>query len=150
MDDYPAADPIPDPNFINIQHNGLIEFLTNSRDMRQTAKSSMKQAAYAGGAALAGGFLLGPVGGMVGGIFGSIVGFLKADDYDGAVLHISKLDQGQQRQLMKRVGQVLIAAGATSQQLDTQTAFQNTLINLCSRPQVRDDIWSACVESLQA
>jgi hypothetical protein len=59
MDDYPAADPIPD---IGIQHDELIDYLTNSRDMRKTAKSSMKQAMYAGGAALAGGFLLGPIG----------------------------------------------------------------------------------------
>jgi hypothetical protein len=51
MDGYPAAEPIPCPSLAGIQHNELIDFLTNSRDMRQTAKSSLKQAAYAGGAA---------------------------------------------------------------------------------------------------
>jgi hypothetical protein len=149
MDDYPAADPIPDPSFIGIQHNELIDYLTNSVDMRKTAKSSMKQAMYAGGAALAGGFLLGPLGGMVGGIVGSVFGFLKADDYDGAVLCVSKLDSDNQRLLMQRVGQVLIAAGATSQQLGSQSAFRDTLVQFCSKPQVREDVWNACVQSLQ-
>ena len=149
MDDYPAGDPIPDPNLYNVQHNELIDFLTNSRDMRQTAKSSMKQAAYAGGGALAGGFLLGPVGGMVGGIFGSILGFLKAGDYDGAVLQIVKLEPDHKRVLMKRVGQVLITAGAASHQLDTQSAFRDTLVQYCSRPGVREDLWNACIQSLQ-
>lgn len=49
MDDYPAGDPIPDPSVFDIQHNELVDFLSNSREMRQTAKSSFKQAAYAGG-----------------------------------------------------------------------------------------------------
>ena len=49
MDDYPAGDPIPDPNVFQIQHKELVDFLSNSREMRQTAKSSFKQAAYAGG-----------------------------------------------------------------------------------------------------
>jgi len=48
MDDYPAGDPIPDPNF-ETQHGELVDFLTNSREMRRTAKSGLKQAAYAGG-----------------------------------------------------------------------------------------------------
>jgi hypothetical protein len=146
MDDYPAADPIPD---IGIQHDELIDYLTNSRDMRKTAKSSMKQAMYAGGAALAGGFLLGPIGGMVGGIVGSVFGFFKSDDYDGAVLCVSKLDSDHQRLLMQRVGQVLIAAGASSQQLGSQSAFRDTLVHLCSRPQVREDVWNTCIQSLQ-
>ena len=99
MDDYPAAEPIPDPNLVDAQHNELIDFLTNSREMRQTAKSSLKQAAYASGGALAGGFLLGPVGGMVGGIFGSIIGFVKADNYDGAILSVCKLDSAHKKAL---------------------------------------------------
>jgi hypothetical protein len=80
MDDYPVADPVPDPDIlIDGQHHELINFLTNSRDMRQAARSSLKQAAYAGSGALAGGFLLGPIGGMVGGIAGSIISFVKSD-----------------------------------------------------------------------
>ena len=158
MDDYPAGDPIPDPNVFELQHNELVQFLTNSREMRRTAKSSFKQAAYAGGeffvysallvgyfvallvcclsfflshadvatsivpfstlgGAIAGGFLLGPVGGMVGGIVGSIIGFFQSDNYDGALLAICKLDEAQKKTLMTRVGQILIASGATAQQL---------------------------------
>ena len=56
MDDYPAGDPIPDPNVFQIQHKELVDFLDcalgrspGHREMRQTAKSSFKQAAYAGG-----------------------------------------------------------------------------------------------------
>lgn len=147
MDDYPAADPIPDPS--GFQHSELVDFLMHSRDMRQTARSSMKQAAYAGGAALAGGFMLGPVGGMVGGIVGSVVGFFKADDYDGAVLHLSKLDEVHKKTLMRKVGEVLIVAGATTTQLFNQETFRDTLVKLCSKPSVRDDVWNACIESMQ-
>jgi hypothetical protein len=149
MDGYPAAEPIPCPSLAGIQHNELIDFLTNSRDMRQTAKSSLKQAAYAGGAAMAGGFLLGPIDGLVGGIAGSIIGFLKSDDYDGAILAVCKLDAAQQQIIMQRVGQVLISAGATLQQLDSGTVFWDTLVNLASRKNVRDDLWIACIQSLQ-
>lgn len=148
MDDYPAADPIPGPSH-TVQHNELIDFLTNSGDMRKTAKSSMKQALYAGGAALAGGFLLGPIGGLIGGIAGSVVGFVKADNYDGAVLNVSKLDGEQQKVLMKRVGQILVAAGATSTQLGSQSAFRDTLVSFCAKPKVREDVWNACIQSLQ-
>jgi hypothetical protein len=149
MDDYPAAEPIPGPSLVDIQHSELIDFLTNSRDMRQTAKSSLKQAAYGGGAALAGGFLLGPIGGLVGGIAGSIIGFLKSDNYDGAILAVCKLEDAQKQILMQRVGQVLISAGATLQQLDSGTIFRDTLVNLASRRNVRDDLWNACIQSLQ-
>lgn len=149
MDDYPAAEPIPDPNLVDAQHNELIDFLTNSREMRQTAKSSLKQAAYASGGALAGGFLLGPVGGMVGGIFGSIIGFVKADNYDGAILSVCKLDSAHKKALMQRVGLILISAGATAQQLDSGAAFRNTLLDFASRRGVRDEIWNACIQSLQ-
>jgi hypothetical protein len=157
MDDYPAADPIPDPSLfdsslVDSQHSELIDFLTNSRDMRQSAKSSFKQAAYAGGAAMAGGFLLGPVGGLVGGIVGSIIGFVKSDNYDGAILGICKLDVVQKKILMRRVGQVLMAAGASTQALDSMSApgaFRNVLASFASQRTVRDDLWNACVQSLQ-
>eukprot|EP00339_Tiarina_fusa_P024873 CAMPEP_0117037706 /NCGR_PEP_ID=MMETSP0472-20121206/26584_1 /TAXON_ID=693140 ORGANISM="Tiarina fusus, Strain LIS" /NCGR_SAMPLE_ID=MMETSP0472 /ASSEMBLY_ACC=CAM_ASM_000603 /LENGTH=150 /DNA_ID=CAMNT_0004747739 /DNA_START=74 /DNA_END=529 /DNA_ORIENTATION=- len=148
MDDYPAAEPIPDPDLVDGQHHELINFLTNSRDMRKAARSSVKQAAFAGSGAIAGGFLLGPVGGMVGGIAGSIIGFIKADDYDGALLAICKLPEDQKQVLMKRVGQVLIAAGAGATQLGTIDGFRETLADLASRRSVRDDLWNACVQSL--
>lgn len=101
------------------------------------------------GGALAGGFLLGPIGGMVGGICGSIIGFVQSDNYDGALLTISKLDEQQKKVLMTRVGQVLVAAGATAQQLNSSNAFRDTLVSLASQKSVRDDIWNACVQSLQ-
>lgn len=149
MDDYPAGDPIPDPNVFQIQHKELVDYLSSSREMRQTAKSSFKQAAYAGGGALAGGFLLGPIGGMVGGICGSIIGFIQSDNYDGALLAICKLEEPQKKALMTRVGQVLIAAGATAQNMNSPNAFRETLISFASQKQVREDLWNACVQSLQ-
>ena len=101
------------------------------------------------GGALAGGFLLGPVGGLVGGVFGSIIGFIQSDNYDGALLAICKLDEGQKKVLMIRVGQGLIAAGATAQQLNSPSAFRDTLVSFASQQSVREDIWNACVQSLQ-
>ena len=54
MDDYPAADPMPDLGDmddvgVRSYHNDLVEFLRNSKEMRETARSSVKQAAFAGG-----------------------------------------------------------------------------------------------------
>jgi hypothetical protein len=72
MDDYPAGDDIPDP--IDYQHDELMGFLADNHDMRETARNSLKQGVWAGGGAVSGGLLLGPVGGLVGGILGSIVG----------------------------------------------------------------------------
>jgi hypothetical protein len=143
MDDY------PDRDVVDAQHNELISFLTKSKEMRQAARSSVKQAAYAGSGALAGGFLMGPVGGMVGGIAGSIIGFVKSDNYDGALLTIGKLPEEEKKVLMKRVGQVLIAAGAGATQLGTVQGFQSALVELASRRSVRDELWNACVQSLQ-
>jgi len=103
------------------------------------------------GGALAGGVLLGPVGGLIGGIAGSIIGFLNSDGYDGALMSISKLDDGEKKVLMKRVGAVLVAAGAAAQQLDSgvPSIFKDALLNYASQPKVREDLWKACVYSLQ-
>ena len=78
MDDYPAADPVPDPTATEFQYRELMQFLTESREMRKAATGSVKQGICAAGGAIAGGFMLGPVGGLVGGIGGSIYGFLTA------------------------------------------------------------------------
>jgi hypothetical protein len=102
------------------------------------------------GGALAGGFLLGPVGGLVGGICGSILGFINSDNYDGALVSMSKLDEEQKKTLMTRVGQVLVAAGATAQQLNSESAFKDTLVTFALQPNVREEIWKACVQTLQA
>ena len=50
MDDYPAADPVPEPSrTVDEQFNELVQFLTHSQDMRKTATSSLKQGLIAGG-----------------------------------------------------------------------------------------------------
>jgi hypothetical protein len=150
MDSYPAADPIPDPEGdIDAQYTTLMEFLSNSREMRHTAKSSLKQALWSGAGALTGGLLMGPLGGLVGGVAGSLVGFAKSPNYDGAVMHLCKLDDGEKKALLTRVGQVLIAAGAAGQTLTSEAALRDALINYASQRSVREGLWNACLESLQ-
>ena len=77
-------------------YNEFVTFLQSSKQMRETARNSMKQALWAGGAAFAGSIALGPVGGLVGGIGGSVIGYMRSDTYDGAVSAITKLD-GERR-----------------------------------------------------
>ena len=144
MDSYPASDPIPDPNLVDAQYSELVHFLTNSTEMRNTAKSSIKQSLYAGSGALAGGFMLGPIGGLMGGIAGSLVGFVQADQYDGALLAICKLQGDQKQVLMTSVGSVLMTAGATAQQFETVEAFRDSLVELASHPTVRRELWNVC------
>jgi hypothetical protein len=148
MDDYPASDPIPEPNLVDAQYSELVHFLTNSREMRKSAKSSIKQSLYAGSGALAGGFLLGPIGGLVGGIAGSLVGFVQADEYDGALLAICKLEGARKQVLMQSVGSVLMTAGATAQQFETVEAFKNSLLELASHPNVRRELWNVCRQAV--
>jgi len=66
--------------------------------MRETAKSSMKQSLFAASGAFAGSFIGGPVGGLVGGIAGSVIGFIKSDDYDGAIVILTRLE-GERKQV---------------------------------------------------
>jgi len=146
MDDYPASDDVPPPH-AEFQYRELMQFLTESGDMRRAAQGSVKQGLCAAGGAIAGGFVLGPVGGLVGGIAGSIYGFLTTSDYDGAVQQILKLEGEQQTALMQDVGGVLRAAGATAQQFESPEAFRATLVDFASQAQVRDQIWRACVEA---
>lgn len=149
MDDYPAADPIPEPDIYAAQYTTLIDYLNNSHDMRQTAKGSMKQAAYAGAGALAGGMLFGAVGGLVGGIGGSLVGFFQSNNYDGIVLQLCKMDDRQQQTLVRDVGKILISAGAAAQSLNSVDAFRDALLSYASQRRVRDDLWTVCLQSLQ-
>lgn len=149
MDDYPASDPIPDPDIADIRYNTLMDYLSNSREMREVATSSLRQAMWAGSGALVGGFLLGPVGGLVGGISGSLVGFARSPSYDGMLVQLCQLNDEQKKMLLVRVGEVLITAGATAQSLDTTTAFRDALISYASQRSVRESLWDACIESLQ-
>ena len=152
MDDYPAADRIPDPvgeDTFDARYITLMEFLSTSSEMRKTATSSFKQSLWAGSGAMAGGMILGPVGGLVGGIAGSLVGYVRSSDYDGAVVHLSKLDAVSKKELVTKVGHVLIAAGAATKGLSTETVFRDALFSYASQSSVRDDLWNACLESLQ-
>mmetsp|Transcript_26993 Transcript_26993/g.74208 ORF Transcript_26993/g.74208 Transcript_26993/m.74208 type:complete len:151 (+) Transcript_26993:134-586(+) len=149
MDNYPGADPIPDPDRFDSRYATLMEFLSSSTDMRKTATSSFKQSLWAGSGAMVGGMMFGPVGGLVGGITGSLVGFVRTSDYDGAVVHLCKLDQASKKELLTRVGQVLIAAGAATNGIQTNTAFRDALFSYATNSGVRDQLWDACMNSLQ-
>jgi hypothetical protein len=150
-DVYPAADPIPDPSRgIAFQYGELVRFLTDSHDMRMAAKSSLKAGLWAGGGAVGGAFLFGPLGGLIGGVTGSIIGFFRSDDYDGAVSQIMKLDEDHQRALMKEVGVVLMAAGASAREFQTAEAFHSALVRLAAQESVRNGIWQACLHSIEA
>lgn len=149
MDDYAAAEDVPGPT-TEFQYRELMQFLTESGDMRKAAQGSVKQGLCAAGGAIAGGFVLGPVGGLVGGIGGSIYGFLTAGDYDGALVQIMKLESEQQKRLMSDVGGVLRAAGASAQQFESPEAFRDTLAEFASQSGVRDQIWRACIDATKA
>lgn len=152
MDDYPAGDPIPDPvgeESFDARYTTLMEFLSTSNTMREAATSSFKQSLWAGSGAMAGGMLMGPIGGLVGGIAGSVIGYSKSSNYDGALVQLCQLDQMSKKELLTRVGQVLIAAGAATRGIDTTSAFRDTLLLYVSQSNVKDELWNACLESLQ-
>ncbi|VEU41614.1 unnamed protein product [Pseudo-nitzschia multistriata] len=152
MDDYPAADEIPDPigeESFDRRYTTLMEFLSTSSEMRKTASSSFKQSLWAGSGAMAGGMVAGPVGGLLGGITGSLIGFLKSSDYDGVVVHLCKLDPASKKELLIQVGHLLVAAGAATQGLNTESALRDALVSYACQSGVRDQIWNACLESLQ-
>merc|ERR1712232_637968 len=109
-----------------------MEFLTTSKTMRKAATSSFQQSLWAGSGAMAGGMLMGPVGGLVGGIAGSLIGYLKSSDYDGALVHLCKLDTASKKELLSRVGHVLIAAGAATKGINTNDAFRDALLSYAS------------------
>ena len=149
MDDYPAADPIPDPvEGYDARYTTLMDFLSTSKEMKQTATSSFKQALFAGSGAMAGGMVFGPLGGLIGGVAGSLIGYVKSSDYDGVMVHLCKLDPNSKKELLTRVGQVLVAAGAATKGIDTNINFRDTLLTYASQQGVRDNLWNACLDSL--
>ena len=147
FDDYSSSEPIPEPAAM---HDELLRFLTNNVEMRKTARSAVKQSLYAGGGALTGGLLMGPVGGLVGGIAGSLVGFIKADNYDGVLLQLIKINEQQRQFLLAEIAQVLVTAGATSQQMSSVEKFRAALEMYAEQPAVRDAIWKACLSSMRS
>jgi len=101
MDDIPdihADAQSRDDEYYNDTHSELIRFLTQSHEMRAAARSALKQSIWAGTGAFTGSILGGPIGGLVGGVAGSIVGYMRSDEYDGALLQIINL-QGERRQV---------------------------------------------------
>lgn len=128
------------------QHRELMEFLTNNSQMRETARNALKQGMWAGAGAVAGGLLLGPIGGLVGGIGGSVIGFIRADEYNGVVEHLGQLPESQRTHLVRSVGKVLVNAGADGSELTTPGVFQTRLVEFASRGPVRDQIWKTCME----
>jgi hypothetical protein len=150
MDDYPASEAIPDPARVDFQHHELIEFLMDNTEMRKAAKHSLKQGLFAGGGAVAGGMLLGPVGGLIGGVAGSLVGFFQSDNYDGAVQQIIQLEGTRKDRIVQEVGKVLMTAGATAKQFETPDAFRAALVQFASQRNVRDQVWRACQQVVES
>lgn len=145
--DYNDEEIIKNPP--EFQHNELVHFLTRSPEMRKTAQRALKQATYAGAGVLVGGLTMGPFGGLLGGLCGSFWGYAKSENYKGAISQIRKLDKEQRKRLLRDVGAVLLAAGATVPQLATAQTFRTALVTLAAQEPVRDAIWQACFQSVQ-
>jgi len=150
MDDYAGTeedDPMP-----NMEHENyltLTEFLTDNPEMKRAAVHSVRQGLYAGGGAVVGGLLLGPVGGLVGGVAGSLLGYWQAPNYEGMVQNIAQLERSRQQHLMAQVKVALLAAGATAKSMESAEQFKQVLVQFAAQAPVRDQIWKACVEALE-
>mmetsp|Transcript_14951 Transcript_14951/g.30515 ORF Transcript_14951/g.30515 Transcript_14951/m.30515 type:complete len:90 (+) Transcript_14951:375-644(+) len=83
---------------------------------------------------------------MVGGIVGSIVGYYRADDYDGAVKAVAALPDSQRDALVTEVGEILVSAGAAANMLAAQGGLLTALEEFAKQPAVRDQVWSAVVQ----
>lgn len=149
MDDIPDVD---SDRFASsdAHYSELMRFLSESHSMRETAKSSVKQSLFAASGAFAGSFIGGPVGGLVGGIAGSIIGFIQSDDYDGAIVSLTRLESERKQRLMKEVFILLKTAGATYQTLDNAQAFRDSLYSFAEQEHVRNGIWNACLNSARS
>lgn len=135
-------------------HAELMNFLRECGDMRSssTGKSSLKQGLYAGGGAIAGGILLGPVGSLVGGVTGSIVGYMRSDPYEGYVQKLVRLSPTNQDKLVRAVGKVLSENAPTTTSadvLESPQSFRRTLWEFATKKHVRDEIWRLCREALE-
>jgi len=91
----------------------------------------------------------GPVGGLLGGVLGSAVGYIRTDEYDGAIRAVSGLDEGRRDELMLAVGTVLVGAGATISNLSTLEGYRESLIRSAEEEGVRNRIWKACVDAMR-
>merc|ERR1712226_1088848 len=123
-----------------------------SRDMRHTAKNSIKQGLWAGAGAVTGAMLLGPVGGLVGGVTGSLVGFMRADEYDGVVQQLVQLPAARQSRLVRAIKNVLANASSSTDNdlFGSPEAFGTALSEYANRRSVREHIWRLCQEALDS
>jgi hypothetical protein len=100
MDDIPniPTDSDDDARYRSPEYQSeLMNFLSQSSEMRKTAKGALKQSLFSAGGAFVGAFVAGPVGGLVGGIAGSVAGFIQGDNYDGAIIAITRLESDRKR-----------------------------------------------------
>jgi hypothetical protein len=172
MDDYDISVPVMDidhdDNAVQQYHAELMDFLTNNPDMRTAAQHSLQQGLWAGGSAVAGGLLFGPVGGMVGGIAGSIIGFARSQEnggYDGMVQQLSKLHAVRRNRLVTAVWNIVqqqqqpststssTTTNESSRNADAAAAtvisperFRTVLVELAAQPRVREQIWKVCMD----
>lgn len=153
MDDYADNDNDdnnPVPNMDDEQNYGtLVEFLTDNPEMKRAAAHSLRQGLCAGGGAVVGGLLLGPLGGLAGGVAGSLVGYYRSPQYEGVVQNLRHLERTRQEILLQQVRAALLAAGATARNLESADQFKTVLVQYAAQPPVRDQIWKACVEALE-
>jgi hypothetical protein len=138
---------------VNEQHRVLMEFLSNNDEMKKATKNSLKFGLLAGGGAVAGGMLLGPVGGLIGGVTGSMIGFMQSDPYNGIVQQLVALEMSRKAQLMDAVKATLVDAGAlrdsnTLNAFSSAEAFRETLSYYASQRTVRDQIWKLCMDAI--
>mmetsp|Transcript_14150 Transcript_14150/g.17878 ORF Transcript_14150/g.17878 Transcript_14150/m.17878 type:complete len:147 (+) Transcript_14150:275-715(+) len=142
MDDIPNI-----PTYDDEYQSELMNFLSQSSEMRNTAKGALKQSLFSAGGAFAGAFIAGPVGGLVGGVVGSVTGFMNSSDYDGAIVAITNLEPERRNRLVGEIFTVLKGAGATVQSLGTAQAFGSALHHYAANESVRNGIWNACLHA---
>jgi hypothetical protein len=154
MDNY-DDNPMPDVDAQQQQraayYETLLDFLRDNDGIRAAASGSMKQGLLAGGGAVTGGLLLGPIGGLVGGVVGSVAGLYYAQkhSYRGVLQHIGELEPVERQRLVTAVQQTLLHAGANARSFDSPQQFKTVLLEMADQRVVRDQIWKACIEALE-
>lgn len=153
MDDDHAHNNTNDTNNNHVYYTALMEFLTDNDGMRAAAAGSLKQGLAAGGGAIAGGLLLGPLGGLVGGVAGSLFGYYSThtgpQSYQGVLQHVATLEPNQRDQLVRAVQLSLVHAGANARSFESPQQFKEALLQFAGQRIVRDQIWKACVDALE-
>lgn len=128
----------------------LLDFLRNNHSMKQTAMKSLRAGMITGGSVIVGSVLFGPLGGLISGIGSSIYNYTTTPHYDGIVQQIVHMDDVSKRnQLLQSVRLCLLHAGAHHQTiLANKEQFQQTLYQYTEQPQVREQIWNACMAAI--